>query len=58
MIHHRDKNYIDHINVEILDQHEYCFHGDEELDGKPWYYNTVRSIEAQYYPENASSKQK
>ncbi|KAK4730137.1 hypothetical protein R3W88_023125 [Solanum pinnatisectum] len=35
MIQHPDKNYIDHIYIEIHDKHAYCFHVDEELDGKP-----------------------
>ncbi|XP_015161875.1 uncharacterized protein [Solanum tuberosum] len=58
MIQHPDKNYIDPIDVEIHDQHAYYFHVDEELDGKPWYYDIRRLIEAQEYPENATRKQK
>ncbi|XP_075083487.1 uncharacterized protein LOC142167228 [Nicotiana tabacum] len=37
MIQHPDKNYIDPIEVENKDQHAYCFHVNEEPDGKPWY---------------------
>lgn len=37
MIQHLEKNYIDPIEVEIRDQHTYCFHVDEEPCGKPWY---------------------
>ncbi|XP_075107143.1 uncharacterized protein LOC142180115 [Nicotiana tabacum] len=33
MIQHSDKNYIDPIEVEIRDQHAYCFHVDEEPNG-------------------------
>ncbi|XP_070046693.1 uncharacterized protein [Nicotiana tomentosiformis] len=29
---HPDKNYIDPIEIEIRDQHAYCFYGDEEPD--------------------------
>ncbi|XP_049342936.1 uncharacterized protein LOC125807268 [Solanum verrucosum] len=58
MIQHPDKNYINPIDIEIHDQHAYCFHVDEELDGKPWYYDIKRLIEAQEYPEDATSKQK
>ncbi|XP_070032042.1 uncharacterized protein LOC142168089 [Nicotiana tabacum] len=36
MIQHPDKNYIDTIEVDIRDQHAYCFHVNKELDGKPW----------------------
>ncbi|XP_075107059.1 uncharacterized protein LOC142180038 [Nicotiana tabacum] len=35
MIQHPDKNYIDHIEVEIRDQHAYCFHMYKNLDGRP-----------------------
>ncbi|XP_049394689.1 uncharacterized protein LOC125858980 [Solanum stenotomum] len=58
MIQHPDKNYIDSIDIQIHDQHAYCFHVDEELDGKPWYYDIRRLIEAQEYPENSTSNQK
>ncbi|KAK4709655.1 hypothetical protein R3W88_004168 [Solanum pinnatisectum] len=58
MIQHPNKNYIDPINVEIHDQYAYCFHIDEELDGKPWYFDITRLLEAQEYPENVTSKQK
>ena len=58
MIRHPDKNYIDPIDIEIHDQHAYYFHVDEELDGKPWYYDIRRLIEAQEYPENSTSNQK
>ncbi|XP_055830980.1 uncharacterized protein LOC129900016 [Solanum dulcamara] len=58
MIQHPDKNYIDPIEVKLYDRHAYCFHVDEELDGRPWYYDIKRLIEAREYPENATSKQK
>lgn len=58
MIQHPDKNYIDHIEIEIQDQHAYCFHVDEEPDGKPWYYDIKRFLEAREYPENATNIQK
>ena len=58
MIQHLNKNYIDPIDIEIHDQHAYCFHVDEELDGKPWYYDIRRLIEAQEYLENSTSNQK
>ncbi|XP_049414760.1 uncharacterized protein LOC125877537 [Solanum stenotomum] len=58
MIQHPNKNYIDPIDIEMHDQHAYCFHVDEELDGKPWYYDIRRLIETQEYPENAIRKKK
>ncbi|XP_070050538.1 uncharacterized protein [Nicotiana tomentosiformis] len=36
MIHHPYKNYIGPIEIEIKDQHVYCFHVNEEPYGKPW----------------------
>ncbi|XP_049397224.1 uncharacterized protein LOC125861347 [Solanum stenotomum] len=39
-------------------QGEWTTKNDEELDGKPWYYDIRRLIEAQEYPKNATSKQK
>ncbi|XP_016581703.1 uncharacterized protein LOC107879099 [Capsicum annuum] len=46
MIQHPDKNYINPIVVEIHDQQTYCFHVDEEPDGKPWYYDIKRLLKA------------
>ncbi|XP_070039768.1 uncharacterized protein [Nicotiana tomentosiformis] len=52
MIQHPDKNYIDHIEDEIRDQHAYCFHVNEEPDGKPWYQDIKRFLEPGEYTEN------
>ena len=37
MIRHPDHNYIDPIRIHIHEQPAYCFHVEEEPDGKPWY---------------------
>ncbi|XP_047250037.1 uncharacterized protein LOC124885838 [Capsicum annuum] len=58
MIQHPDKNYIDPIKVEIHDQQAYCFHIDEEPDGKSWYYDIKSLLGVGGYPEGATSKQK
>ncbi|XP_016544168.1 uncharacterized protein LOC107844210 [Capsicum annuum] len=58
MIQHPDKNYIDPIKVQIHDQQTYYFHVDEEPDGKMWYYDIKRLLEAGEYPESATGKQK
>ncbi|XP_016510688.1 uncharacterized protein LOC107827968 [Nicotiana tabacum] len=58
MIQHRDKNYIEPIEVEIRDQYAYCFHVDEELDGKPWYHDLKKFLDTRQYPENATNGQK
>lgn len=58
MIQHPNKNYIDPIKVEIHHQPAYCFHVDEEMDEKSWYYDIKRLFEVGEYPENATSKQR
>ncbi|XP_055801017.1 uncharacterized protein LOC129870307 [Solanum dulcamara] len=58
MIQHPDKNYIDPIEVKLHDRHAYCFHVVEEMDGRPWYYDIKRLIDAHEYPENATIKLK
>ncbi|XP_019246437.1 PREDICTED: uncharacterized protein LOC109226088 [Nicotiana attenuata] len=58
MVQKIDKNYIDPIEVEIKDQHAYCFHVNEEPDGKPWYHDINNFLATQEYPENATNGQK
>ncbi|XP_016463390.1 uncharacterized protein LOC107786438 [Nicotiana tabacum] len=55
MIQHLDKNYIDLIEVEIRDQHAYCFYVDEEPDGKPWYHDIKRFLATREYLDNATN---
>ena len=58
IIQHQDKSYIDPIDIEIHDQHAYSLNVDEELDGRPRYYDIKSFIKVQEYPENVTSKQK
>ncbi|XP_070050399.1 uncharacterized protein [Nicotiana tomentosiformis] len=58
MIQHPDKNYIDPIEVKIRDKHVYCFHVNEEPDGKPWYHDIKKFLATQEYLENATNGQK
>ncbi|XP_070039607.1 uncharacterized protein [Nicotiana tomentosiformis] len=58
MIQHPDKNYIDPIEIEVRDHHVYCFHVDEEPDGKPLYYDIKRFLQTRDYLENATNGQK
>ncbi|XP_070032559.1 uncharacterized protein LOC142168189 [Nicotiana tabacum] len=58
MIQHLDKNYIDPIKVDVRDQHAYCFHVNEEPDGKPWYHDVKKFLTTQEYPEIATNGQK
>nr|XP_009600629.1 uncharacterized protein LOC104096021 [Nicotiana tomentosiformis] len=58
MIQHPDKNYINPIEVDIRDQHSYCFHIDEEPAGKPWFHDVRRFLTTREYPKNATNSQK
>ncbi|XP_075107023.1 uncharacterized protein LOC142180005 [Nicotiana tabacum] len=58
MIQHPNKNYINPIEIEIRDQHAYCFHVNEELDGKLWYHDIKKSLATREYLENATNGQK
>ncbi|XP_070057916.1 uncharacterized protein [Nicotiana tomentosiformis] len=55
---HLDKNYINPIELEIMDQHAYYFHVDEEPDGKPWYQDIRKFLTTRGYSENATNGQK
>ncbi|XP_019251281.1 PREDICTED: uncharacterized protein LOC109230211 [Nicotiana attenuata] len=46
MIQYPDKNYIDRIKIETMDQHAYYFHINKEPDGKPWYNDFKRFLES------------
>ncbi|XP_075099053.1 uncharacterized protein LOC142175941 [Nicotiana tabacum] len=58
IIQHPDKNYIDSIEVGIMDQHAYCFHIDEEPYGKPWYHDIRKFLTTREYAEKATNGQK
>nr|XP_009792758.1 PREDICTED: uncharacterized protein LOC104239737 [Nicotiana sylvestris] len=58
MVQHPNKKCIDLIEVEIKDQHAYCFNVDEEPDGKPCYHDIRRFLATREYPENATNSQK
>ncbi|XP_019258090.1 PREDICTED: uncharacterized protein LOC109236366 [Nicotiana attenuata] len=55
---HPDKNYIDFIRIEVWDQEAYYFHVDEEPNGKSWYYDIKRFLEAREYLKKATNGQK
>ncbi|XP_070046517.1 uncharacterized protein [Nicotiana tomentosiformis] len=57
MIHRPDKTYIDPNDIEIRDQHAYCFHVDKELDGKPLYHDIKKFLATREHPENATNGQ-
>nr|XP_016468388.1 PREDICTED: uncharacterized protein LOC107790928 [Nicotiana tabacum] len=57
MSQHLDKNCIDPIEVEIMDQYAYCFHVDEEPDGKPWYHDIKKFLVTREYVKDATNGQ-
>uniref|UniRef100_A0A1U7Y882 Uncharacterized protein LOC104246260 n=1 Tax=Nicotiana sylvestris TaxID=4096 RepID=A0A1U7Y882_NICSY len=58
MIQHPYKNYINLIEVGFKDQHAYCFHVDEQPDGKPWYHDIRKFLVTREFPENATNNHK
>lgn len=58
MMQHPEKNYIDPLDISLKERHAHCSHVQAELDGKPWYIDVKRYIEAGKYLEEASSTQK
>jgi len=58
MIQHPNKNYINPIEIEVRDQHTYCFHVDKEADDKPWYYYIKKFLKPSEYLDNATRGQK
>ncbi|XP_075103612.1 uncharacterized protein LOC142178182 [Nicotiana tabacum] len=58
MIQHPDKNYINHIPIEIRKQPAYCAHVEEEFDGNPRFYDIKVYLGKGEYSENATHTQK
>ncbi|XP_070057411.1 uncharacterized protein [Nicotiana tomentosiformis] len=58
MIQHPDKNFIDHIPIEIHKQSAYYAHVEEEFDENPWFHDIKEYLEKGEYPENATHTQK
>ncbi|XP_070056669.1 uncharacterized protein [Nicotiana tomentosiformis] len=58
MIQHPDKNFINHIPIEIRKQPIYCGHVEEEFDGNPWFHDIKEYLEKGEYPKNATHTQK
>jgi len=57
IIEHPDRNHIDLIYIRIYEQPTYCFHVEEEPDGKPWYNDIQGYLKNGEYPKVASSVQ-
>ncbi|XP_070014319.1 uncharacterized protein [Nicotiana sylvestris] len=58
MIQHPDKSYSDPIPVKIHNQLAYCTHVEEEIDGKPWFYDIKEYLSKGEYLEHANHTQK
>ncbi|XP_015075307.1 uncharacterized protein LOC107019279 [Solanum pennellii] len=58
MIRHPDHNYIDPIHIYIHEQPGYCFHVEEEPDGKTWYDAIRGYLKSGEYTEDATNVQK
>ena len=58
LIRHPDHNYIDPIHIHTHEQPAYCFHLEEEPDGKPWYDDIRRYLKSGEYTEDATNVQK
>lgn len=48
------KNEAPFIHIDYLDELAYCLAAKDESDGHPWFYDIIRYLESQEYPENAS----
>ncbi|XP_049378136.1 uncharacterized protein LOC125842899 [Solanum stenotomum] len=55
---HLHHNYIDPIYIHIYEQPTYCFHVEEEPDGKPWYDDIRGYLKNGEYTKDATSVQK
>ncbi|XP_070039854.1 uncharacterized protein [Nicotiana tomentosiformis] len=58
MIQHPDKNFIDHILIEIHKQPAYGAHVEEEIDENPWFHDIKKYLEKGEYPESATHTHK
>ena len=46
------------IKMRSYEQPTYCYLVEEELDGKPWYFDIKRYLKTREYPETASENDK
>ncbi|XP_070028683.1 uncharacterized mitochondrial protein AtMg00860-like [Nicotiana sylvestris] len=58
MLHHRDKDYVDPVHIQVCDQHAYCNVFEEEIDSEPWFHDIKEYIKSGIYPVHATSDQK
>ncbi|XP_070017180.1 uncharacterized protein [Nicotiana sylvestris] len=58
MLHHPDKAYIDHVHIQVHDQHAYYNVVEEEIDGEPWFHDVKEYIRLGVYPVHATGDQK
>ncbi|XP_070022919.1 uncharacterized protein [Nicotiana sylvestris] len=58
ILHHSDKAYVDHLHIQVRDQHAYCNVVEEELDGEPWFHDIREYIKMGVYPVQVRGDQK
>nr|XP_034909787.1 uncharacterized protein LOC118045297 [Populus alba] len=46
------------VHIDIRNNPAYCYSIEEEIDGKPWYYDIKNFVQKQEYPEEASKMDK
>ncbi|XP_070019844.1 uncharacterized protein [Nicotiana sylvestris] len=50
--------YVDPLHIQVCDQHAYCNAVQEEVDGKPWFYDIKEYLKMGIYSEQATRDQK
>ena len=58
MIKHPDTDYIDPLDIDLMEHPVHCSHVESEPDGLPWYFDIRRYLESGTYPGDATSNQK
>lgn len=48
------KNEAPPIHIDYLDEASYCLAAEDESNGHPWFYDIMKYLKSQEYPEKAS----
>ncbi|XP_070011101.1 uncharacterized protein [Nicotiana sylvestris] len=57
ILHHPDKAYVDHLHIQVREQHAYYNVVEEELDGEPWFHDIREYIKIRVYLVQATGDQ-
>ena len=52
------KDKVQLIHMRIKEKPVHCLHIEEEVDGKPWYYDILQYVKDRQYPDHASENDK